>query len=459
MLCKLMHRHISTLQAVCLSLLAILLSDPFSILSPGFWLSFSGVLSLILFMPQIPGQGMLRPFIRAQWVVSLALLPLGIGFFNQSTLIGPLVNLLAIPWISLVVVPVALLGCLFAWLPAFAGVLWHIAAWTMQAFWRLLLLVQDQQWAGYYSAEPALSVIALAMLGACVCLLPNAMPGKWLGFFLMLPMLAPEAISIPHAQMRVAMIDVGQGLSVLIRTRRHTLLYDTGAGNDKGFSRGASAIVPALRAVQVSTLDRVVISHADNDHAGGLPAIRAQMPIGVLEASYRTPGAAPCRKGMHWTWDGVRFEYLWPAAGVNGSDNDNSCVLRIDAGGRSILLTGDISKNAEQQLLALQGPRLASEIIVVPHHGSKTSSSATFLQAVKPKLALVSSGFQNRFRHPNHQVIQRYHIQGAQVVNSVDSGWAELESGPSGWRWLNRARVEGRRYWHRASPQESLDGY
>jgi competence protein ComEC len=459
MLCRLLHRHISTLQAVCLSLLAILLSDPFSILSPGFWLSFSGVLSLILFMPQTSGQGMLRPFIRAQWVVSLALLPLGIGFFNQSTLIGPLVNLLAIPWISLVVVPIALLGCLFAWLPAFAGVLWHVAACTMQALWRLLLLVQDQYWAGYYSAEPTLLMIALAMLGACVCLLPNVMPGKWLGFFLMLPMLAPEAISIPHAQIRVAMMDVGQGLSVLIRTRRHTLLYDTGAGNDKGFSRGASTIVPALRAVQVSTLDRVVISHADNDHAGGLPAIRAQIPIGVLDASYRMPGAALCRNGKSWTWDGVRFEYLWPAAGVNGSDNDNSCVLRIDAGGRSILLTGDISKNAEQQLLALQGSRLASEIIVVPHHGSKTSSSATFLQAVKPKLALVSSGFQNRFRHPNHQVIQRYHIQGAQVVNSVDSGWAELESGPSGWRWLNRARVEGRRYWHRASPQESLDGY
>jgi len=459
MLCRLLYRHISTLQAVCLSLLAILLVDPFSILSPGFWLSFAGVLSLILFMPQEPGQGMLRPFIRAQWVVSMALLPLSIGFFNQSTLIGPFVNLLAIPWISLVVVPLALLGCLFAWLPAFSGVLWQTAAWTMQAFWHLLLLAQDQHWAGYYSAEPTLLMIALAMLGACVCLLPNVMPGKWLGFFLMLPMLAPEAISIPHAQIRVAMMDVGQGLSVLIRTRRHTLLYDTGAGNDKGFSRGASTIVPALRAVQVSTLDRVVISHADNDHAGGLPAIRAQIPIGVLEASYRMPGAALCRKGMSWTWDGVRFEYLWPAAGVNGSDNDNSCVLRIDAGGRSILLTGDISKNAEQQLLALQGSRLASEIIVVPHHGSKTSSSATFLQAVKPKLALVSSGFQNRFRHPNHQVIQRYHIQGAQVVNSVDSGWAELESGPSGWRWLNRARVEGRRYWHRASPQEALDGY
>ena len=459
MLCKLLHRHISTMQAVCLSLLTILLADPLAILIPGFWLSFAGVLSLILFMPQTPGQGMLRPFIRAQWVVSLALLPLGIGFFNQSTLIGPLVNLLAIPWISLVVVPVALLGCLFAWLPVAAGVLWHIAAWTMQALWHLLLLVQDQQWAGYYSAEPTLLVIALAMLGACVCLLPNAMPGKWLGFFLMLPMLAPEPDEIPISQLRVAMIDVGQGLSVLIRTRRHTLLYDTGAGNDKGFSRGASAIVPALRAIQVNRLDKVVVSHADNDHAGGLQAIQEQLPIDSLQASYPMPGSTACRKGAVWTWDGVRFEYLWPIAGQDGSENDNSCVLRIEAGGRSVLLTGDISENTERQLLASYGGWLSSEIILVPHHGSKTSSSAAFLQAVKPKLALVSSGFQNRFRHPNHQVVQRYHMQGAKVVNSVDSGWAELESGPGGWRWLNRARVDGRRYWHRASPQESSQGY
>jgi competence protein ComEC len=202
-----------------------------------------------------------------------------------------------------------------------------------------------------------------------------------------------------------------------------------------------------------------VVSHADNDHAGGLAAIQEQMPVGVLQASYPLPGATRCRKGMAWTWDGVRFEYLWPVAGSGGSDNDNSCVLRIEADGRSMILTGDISERVESQLLAQQGARLSSEIIVVPHHGSRTSSSAAFLQAVNPKLALVSSGFQNRFRHPNRQVVQRYRVQGARLVNSVDSGWAELESGPDGWRWLSRARVDGRRYWHRAAPQQALDGY
>jgi competence protein ComEC len=410
-------------------------------------------------MPQEPVQGIVRPFLRAQAVVSLSLLPLSIGFFNQTTMIGPLVNLLAIPWISLVVVPLALLGCLFAWIPAVASFLWQGSAWAMQAFWHLLVLFAENDWAGLHTAEPTPAVIALAMLGACVCLLPRAVPGRWLGLLLMLPMVVTPAVDIPHAGMRIAMIDVEQGLSVLIRTKSHALLYDTGAGNDSGFSRGESTIVPALRALQVQRLDKVVISHADNDHAGGLQAIQERMAIAATEASFPLPGASACRKGAAWTWDGVRFEYLWPAAGQSGSENDTSCVLRIAALGRSVLLTGDISETAEQQLLSLYGNRLVSEIIVVPHHGSKSSSSADFLHAVRPKLALVSSGFQNRFRHPNRQVVDRYAAHGAQTVNSVDSGWAELASGPDGWTWQYRARVEGLHYWNRAAPQQALTGY
>lgn len=459
MACRLIHRHCSTAQAVSLSLLAMLLADPLSILSPGFWLSFAGVLSLVAFMPQASPQGVVRPFLRAQVAVSLALLPLSIGFFNQTTLIGPLVNLLAIPWISLVVVPLALLGCLFAWVPAVATVFWQFSAWGMQAFWHLLVLFADADWASLYTAGPTPAVIALAMAGACVSLLPRTVPGRWLGLLLMLPMLAPAAADIPHARMRIAMIDVGQGLSVLIRTKRHALLYDAGAGNGRGFSRGESTILPALRALQIGRLDKVVISHADNDHAGGVPALLERLPVSALQASFEMPGATACRKGTAWIWDGVRFEYLWPEAGLPGSENDNSCVLRIDAQGRSVLLTGDISESAERRLLALYGNRLASEIIVVPHHGSKSSSSADFLRAVHPAIALVSSGFQNRFRHPSRQVVDRYAALGAQTVNSVDSGWAELASGPHGWTWRYRARVEGGRYWNRASPDQARTGY
>jgi competence protein ComEC len=459
MLCRLLFRHVAIGQAVCLSLLAILLMDPLSILSPGFWLSFCGVLSLILFMPDNRHGGVLKPFVRAQGVVSLALLPISIGFFNQTTVIGPLVNLLAIPWISLLVVPLALLGCLIAWLPAASSILWQGAAWSMQGLWSLLIVAQNQNWAVFYSAEPSIAIILLALLGAAVCLLPNGVPCKWLGLFLLLPMLDPKPVDIPQGQIRVAMIDVGQGLSMLIRTRQHALLYDTGAGNGRGFSRGESAVLPALRSMQVSRLDKVVISHSDNDHSGGLPAIQTGMPIDGLQASYRLQGASLCRAGQHWTWDGVRFQYLWPRDGSSTNDNDKSCVLRIVAGGRSLLLTGDISRSVETQLLAAYGPLLASEIIVVPHHGSRTSSSAEFLRAVNPKLALVSSGFQNRFRHPNLQVVQRYRMQGAELVNSVENGWTELEGGPNGWRWLLRARIDSGRYWHRNPLQDAAESH
>ena len=447
--CKLLNRNCSTVQAVALSLLGILLWDPFAILSPGFWLSFMGVLLLVAFMPQTAQQGVMKPFIRAQWLVSIGLLPLSIGFFHQTTLIGPLINFMAIPWISLVVVPLALLGIMFAWLPVAASFFWHAAALAMQAFWTFLLWASQLQWSSIYSVEPSVWLVLLALIGACVCVLPKAMPGKWLGIALLLPILVPIHDEIPNGRMRIAMIDVGQGLSVLIRTKNHTLLYDTGAGKDKGFSRGESSIVPALRALQIKQLDKVVISHADNDHAGGLPAIQANINIIALEASYPLTNASACKRGDSWQWDGVQFSYLWPESQGEHSDNDGSCVLQIHAKGQTVLLTGDISANAEYQLVEHYGASLQSDILLVPHHGSKTSSSPMFLAQVKPRIALVSSGFQNRFKHPNHLVAERYQEAGAQLVNTVESGWAELQSGPDGWQWHYRARLDGRHYWQR----------
>ncbi len=450
--CKLLNRNCSTVQSVALSLLVILLWDPFAILSPGFWLSFIGVLLLVAFMPQTTNQGIIKPFVRAQWLVSIGLLPLSIGFFHQTTLIGPIINFLAIPWISLVVVPLALLGIAFAWLPIVASFFWQAAALAMQAFWTILSWAAQLQWSSIYCAEPSVWLVFLALFGACICMMPKAIPGKWLGIAFLLPILIPLHEQIPIGRMRIAMIDVGQGLSVLIRTNNHTLLYDTGAGKVKGFSRGESSIVPALRALQITRLDKVVISHADNDHAGGLSAVQAAINIVALQASYPLARATACEMGYSWQWDGVRFSYLWPDGQGEQSDNDGSCVLRIEAKGQSVLITGDISANVEYQLIDRYGQSLKSDILVVPHHGSKTSSSQAFLEQVKPRYALISSGFQNRFKHPNHLVLERYLNVGAQVVNSVDTGWAELQSGPDGWYWRYRARVEGQRYWQRDSP-------
>jgi competence protein ComEC len=461
MLAKLWYRNISTIHALALSIFAILLLDPFSILSPGFWLSFSGVLFLIAFMPATIEPIKVKPFIRAQWVVSLGLLPLSIGFFQQTTIIGPLVNLIAIPWISLVVVPLSLLGLVLAGIPVLATFLWKSAYWCMKILWSLLDWLQNIQWSSLLIAQPSILIVFLALFGACLCLLPRKFPGKYLGIILFLPLLFPSIATIPYQSIRLSVIDVGQGLSVLVRTQNHQLLYDTGAGNANGFSRGSSTIVPALNALQISYLDKVVISHGDNDHAGGLQGLKKLIAIGRLESSSLAlhEPAFECQQGQSWQWDGVQFSYLWPSKEKFEKKNDRSCVLKIVANGRSILLTGDISKKSEHALLDYYGSNLQSDIVLVPHHGSKTSSSKEFLHAVKPKIAIVSSGFQNRFKHPNKAVVDRYHDSGAVVVNTVDTGWAEFQSTKAGWLWIKRERIDNLKYWHRATPSGSESGY
>ncbi len=462
MLAKILYKNISSIHAVALSLFIILLWEPFSILSAGFWLSFSGVLLLIAFMPNTNKQHKVATFMRAQWVVSLGLLPLCIGFFSQTTIIGPIVNMIAIPWISLVVVPLALLGVLFSWTPLVAGFFWNCAYQSMQGFWLVLEYLQQMHWTAINIAETNIFTIILAILGVCIILFPRPFPAKYLGVFLVLPLFFKTSEQIPENSIRISVIDVGQGLSVLVRTKNHQLLYDTGAGNNSGFSRGTSTLVPALNSLQIDYLDKVIISHGDNDHYGGLEGLQKSIPINSLVASEGSlkESFEECKQGDSWKWDGVRFSYLWPSLEISDKKNDRSCVLRIEANSRTVLLTGDISKESEYALIEQYGKQIQSDIIIVPHHGSKTSSSIEFLNIIKPKIALVSSGFQNRFKHPNQKVVERYQYIGATVVNTADLGWIELQSSPTGWHWIHRERIDNQKYWHRPSqitPFASID--
>jgi competence protein ComEC len=279
----------------------------------------------------------------------------------------------------------------------------------------------------------------------------------------MLPMLFPKMDVLPEGQLQVAMMDVGQGTAVLVRTKRHALLYDTGAGVPGGFSRGQSTVLPALHALGIERLHTVVVSHGDNDHAGGLAAVREGIAVDRIQAPQGAlPAQVPhaeCIAGRHWQWDGVHFVYVWPMDRHSGDDNDRSCVLLVHGGGRSLLLTGDISAAAETQLLTHYGELLRSEVVLVPHHGSAGSSSEAFIAAVKPQVALISSEFQNRFRHPRPVVLERYRNAGAQTVNTVDSGWAELTGTPDGWVWSRQARHDDRRYWLRNAQEASVKGY
>lgn len=458
MACRVLLRQVSVIHAVALSMAAIVGFDTFALLSPGFWLSFGGVLLLLAFMPSAPGQGLLRPFMRAQWICTIGLLPLTVAFFGQTTLIGPAANMLAIPWISLLVVPLSLVGCLLAGFPSISGPVWQLSAWLMDLLWRLLLWAGQSPWAALYFPEPSVWTVLAAVAAVLLLLMPKELPGKWLGLLLLLPLFWPKLPDIAHGSADIAMIDVGQGLSVLVRTRHHALLYDAGAGKVGGFSQGESVIVPALRAIDVDHLDIAVISHGDTDHAGGFPAIRKRMRIASIQASERALQGSyrRCRAGQAWTWDGVQFRYLWPGAGLMDGDNDRSCVLQIIAGGHRVLLTGDISARVEAVLLETYASGLRSDVLLVPHHGSKSSSSAAFIARVDPQLALISSGFQNRFRHPNVQVARRYHEHGTATVNSVDSGWAELTLSTQGWSWRHRERIDRKRYWQRTVTEPAV---
>jgi competence protein ComEC len=210
--------------------------------------------------------------------------------------------------------------------------------------------------------------------------------------------------------------------------------------------------VPALRATGTRQLDLLVISHADNDHAGGLPVIRRHFPAAQVHASTGAVATdhRPCRAGDGWQWDGVHFQYLWPGSQATGSDNDRSCVLQISLGARRVLLTGDIGAGVETALVEAHGAALRSDVLVAPHHGSRSSSSENFIQQVQPGLVLVSSGYRNRFGHPHPEILGRYQRHGAQVANSADTGWAELMLTPAGWHWRHRERLDNARYWQRA---------
>lgn len=452
MTCRLLMRQVTVVHTVAVSMVVMVCFDTLALLSPGFWLSYGGVLLLLLFMPRSAEQGLLRPFLRAQWVCTLGLLPLTVAFFGQTTLIGPMVNLLAIPWISMAVVPLALLGSVFAGMPAISGAIWQMAAWLMEVLWRIVVWAGQSPVAARFVPEPSMVSVLAAVLAALMLLMPKNLPGKWLGVLLFFPLLWPKLPDVPHGSFHIAMIDVGQGLSVLVTTRQHALLYDAGAGRAGGYSQGGSVIVPALRAKGLERLDVVVVSHGDSDHAGGLPAVRESIAIASLQAS---EGALPghyrrCRAGSAWTWDGVEFRYLWPDVGLMDDDNDRSCVLQIGTGSHRVLLTGDISTKVESLLAETHASALQSDVLFAPHHGSKSSSSAAFIDLVDPDVVLISSGFQNRFRHPNEQVLRRYQERGADVVNSADNGWAELAVSPDGWSWRHRERIDRMRYWQRS---------
>lgn len=454
---RLARRAVPASQTLALAAIAVLLADPLAVLGAGFWLSFLGVAWLLWCLPGV--QSPVRGFLSAQGVATLGLLPLTAMLFGQASLAGPFANLVAVPWWSLVVVPLSLLGLglesIHAGLGAWA---WQAAVGCFELSWPLFERLAASPLSVWWLPEPRAFALPLAMLAAFWWLLPRGTPGKALATLLWLPLLWPDRRLPAQGEFDVVAIDVGQGLSVLVRTAGHTLLYDMGPAVEDGFDAGERAVVPALRGLGVRRLDLAMVSHGDNDHAGGWPAVRRAFAAPAVSApdGAGIDAARPCRAGDAWTWDGVRFRVLHPPALFPYLRNESSCVLRIDGRHGSALLTGDIGEVVERTLVRAGAP-LRADVALVPHHGSAGSSDPAFVAAVRPRLALLSTGFGNRFRHPRPDVVARWRATGAATWDTAREGAVRVRVGADGVAATGERR-RAPRWWDAARRADRPDG-
>jgi len=430
LLWRLRFLHLGAWWPLLLAFNAVLLLDPLASLRPGFWLSFTAVAVLIFtFGGRLGAWRWWQTWTRAQWLIAIGLCPVLLALHLPISLSGPLANLLAVPWVSLVVLPPALLGTLMLPVPFVGeGLLW-LAGGLIDALFRALAVIAGQ-WPAWTAASVSGWVWLLGSLGAVLLLLPRGVPMRALGWPLLLMLVVPPRERLDEGLADIWQLDVGQGLAILIRTRHHTLLYDAGP-RFGDFDLGERVVLPALRKLSVEKLDLMLLSHADADHAGGALAITRGLTVDQVISG--DPAGLPaqlsaeaCASGQQWQWDGVGFQ-LWQWADAHDS-NQRSCVLQIEANGERLLLTGDIDTHAERVLL--ESPlAVPTQWLQAPHHGSRSSSSMALLKVLKPESVLISRGHGNSFGHPHPTVLARYRKLGLRIYDSAEEGAIHLQLG------------------------------
>lgn len=426
-------RQLVISQVLAMAVMIVVLLDPWAVNAPGFWLSFGAVAMLAYaFSGRIGQAPHAQIALQTQWVVTIGMLPLLLVMFNQTSIISPLANAFAIPVISFVVTPLALLG---SFLPI---------DWLLQLSYKALAIcMYALEWlnqlpmATWQQHSPAPWTFFPAILGVLWVLLPRGFPMRWLGWFGLLPMLLVAPIRPMLGDMKVSVLDVGQGLSVVVQTAKHTLLYDAGPQYNAQSDAGSRIVVPYLRGEGNNKLDGFIVSHGDIDHSGGMASVLALMPVAWMASSL--PESADistvqkkmsCFAGQTWQWDGVKFEVLHPSSesyrDERLKDNHRSCVLKVSSQSGSLLITGDIERADELALLSLDAVKLKADVMVVPHHGSKTSSTLNFIQAVSPSISLFTQGYLNRYKHPNVEVFARYQSLKSVLYRSDYNGAIEM---------------------------------
>jgi len=442
----LLRRNHRPLDALGFALVVILLFDPLSVLSVGFWFSFSAVAVIFISVAGsekyneetllwVKVKTILKHWLRLQLIISLFLLPLSLFMFQQVSLVSPLANLLLIPYVSFLVVPVVLLAILFSFVTTVVSdVLFEVAAVLLEMVWPLLSSLSSQDFALWqYDGLGTLGLL-LASFSLLLFYFAKKLPLKkeslqyyWLLRFLaviiflacFLPLLVKTEIELEQGEIQLTVLDVGQGSAAVIQTKNHTLVFDAGAKFSDKLDTGSNIIIPFLRAKKLQTIDVLVISHGDADHIGGAQSLLDEYPtvklIGQDIAALKSENMQLCFSGIEWQWDGVNFKFLSPQMGrsqkrVSNKDsrNNHSCVLRVSSTFGSILLAGDIENKIEKQLLKKDHAQLASDVLIVPHHGSNTSSTMAFIAAVEPKISIISVGYKNRYHLPNTKVLARY---------------------------------------------------
>lgn len=486
MLALFSRRQMHPGQALATALLLCLLFDPLAPVSASFWLSFSAV-GVLCFCSigryrtdrrqRIGWQAILHTTLwQSQYVVFIGLLPALMLWTAQCSVLAPVANLIAVPLFTVIIVPFTMLAAVISVIDSGSGVaIWMVLAQLLDWLLSGLVLLDSGSQVAVVDVElpsgtKKVIYMALTIAGIVMMLLPKGVPLRCYGVLLLIPLLVYSAPRPPLGAMQLHVLDVGQGLAIVVITRHHTLLYDVGAALDGDHDMVRSVIVPFLRTQSIDKLDRLVLSHGDNDHAGGWQSAIAtlqptQLDYGQWLDGMQLTGAMPCRQGQRWQWDGVSFEYLHPAdIGLNQrqqerSSNNSSCVLKISTAGAQFLLTGDIERNVERELARTSRHKLQADVLIAPHHGSNTSSSWPLLKAVNPQHVVVSSGYRNRFGHPHQQVIARYQQLDITIHNTSAHGAVQFIVDSNQLLTVYHYRDRYQHYWYSASGFLAYNGH
>ena len=451
------------------ALAGVLAWDPWAVLAPGFWLSFFAV-GLLIYVASgrlaparespaaLRALRELRSAAKAQWAITVGLVPLSLALFQQVSLIGPVANAVAIPLVTFAIVPLTLAAAV---LPLQAP--WRAAHALLDPLMRALEALASLDAAAWAQHQPPDWAVAIGVAGVLLCLAPRGMPGRALGVCALAPLFVAWPAPPAPGTFRLTALDVGQGTAIVVQTHSRALLYDTGPRWHETADAGSRIVVPHLRATGVRKLDMMIVSHRDLDHSGGALSVLQVVPVGVLVSSLEEDSpivarhaergsALRCRNGQHWEWDGVRFELLFPDdehyADPWRKTNDLSCVLRVAADAGSALLTGDIEAVSEIALVTTRREALAADVLIVPHHGSRTSSTSSFIAAVAPRHAVFTVGHRNRYGHPRADVVARYRQANAALHRTDAAGALTFEFAPPGPGPPAAERRRRLRYWH-----------